>query len=392
MATLWERAQALQNELVRLRRAIHQRPELGFREVETARLIADTLQELGLTAQTGVGKTGVVADLGQGSPCIGVRADMDALPIEEQNDVPYRSQIPGVMHACGHDAHVAMALGVAMLLLEEDLPGRVRLLFQPSEERPDEEGVSGAARMIEDGALEGVDAVIALHVDSETDTGRVCVGPGPIAATEDTFRATVRGVGCHGASPHMGRDPIFIAGPLLSALHGIVSRHVDPMATAVISVGMIQGGTQVNVIPAEVTLAGTIRSFEQEVRETLHAELRRAFDIVPALGGEAELTIEMDCIALVNDARMSDLIEGVARDLLGPEHVLPARPAMGAEDFGYMSQALPAAMFLLGVRDGEIRVEHGAFFDIDEAALPVGTAILAQSALRYLSRHKDRES
>jgi len=387
MSDLWERAHALREELIRLRRVIHRHPELGFQEVETARLAADTLRSLGIRVQTGVGTTGVVGDLERGAgegPCIAIRADMDALPVQELNRVPYCSQVAGVMHACGHDAHVAMALGTAMLLSEEHLPGRVRFLFQPSEERPDEEGVSGAARMIEAGALEGVDLAIALHVEPEAETGTIRIAAGPITATEDTFRATIHGQGCHGAYPHTGRDPIYLAGQVLGAIHGIVSRQVDPMRAAVISVGVIQGGTEVNVIPSEVRLAGTVRSFDPAVRDVLHAELRRAFDVARALGGDYELSFHMDAIATVNDEGVSALIASVARDLLGDERVLVEEPSMGAEDFGYMTAEVPAAMFSLGTRRGEPRVIHGPYFDIDEAALPIGTAILAETARRYL--------
>jgi amidohydrolase len=266
MTTLWEQAHAMQHELVALRRAIHRRPELGFQEFETARLAADTMRSLGARVRTGVGVTGVIAELGAdevGSPCLAIRADMDALPVQELNLVDYCSTVPGLMHACGHDAHVAMALGAARLLAEQGCPGRVRFLFQPSEERSDEQGVGGAVRMIQAGALEGVDLVIAQHVDSETATGLVKVAPGPRSATEESFSMIIRGVGCHGAYPHTGRDPIFLSGQVIGAIHGIVSRQIDPMRSAVISIGLIQGGTQVNVIPAEVRLAGTIRSFDE---------------------------------------------------------------------------------------------------------------------------------
>ena len=176
------RAKELKGELIRLRRAIHRHPELGFREVKTAALIAETLESLGIKVRTGVAKTGVIGYLGEGGPVLAIRADMDALPIQELNEVPYRSQVPGVMHACGHDAHVAVALGVAMLLKEMELEGEVRFLFQPSEERVDEEGKSGAVRMVEEGAMEGVEAILALHVDSETESGVVKISPGPMAA------------------------------------------------------------------------------------------------------------------------------------------------------------------------------------------------------------------
>ena len=379
------RAKELKGELIRLRRAVHRHPELGFREVKTAALIAETLESLGIKVQTGVAKTGVIGHLGEGGPIVAIRADMDALPIQELNEVPYRSQVPGVMHACGHDAHVAMALGVAMLLKEIELEGEVRFLFQPSEEHPDEEGKSGALRMVEEGAMEGVDAILALHVDSETDSGLVKISPGPMLAAVDSFKAIVMGQGCHGAYPHRGVDPIFIAGEVILAVQGIVSRRLDPVKQAVISIGTIHGGTAENVIPEEVELTGTIRSFEQEVREQLHAELEKTFQVARALGGDFRFAIEEGCPVTVNEERITALIREVAMDLLGGKKVLPKEPAMGAEDFGYFLAQAPGAMFRLGVKRGEMRPLHSPHFDLDEEALPIGAAILAESARRYLA-------
>ncbi len=379
------RAKELRGELIRLRRAIHRRPELGFREVKTAALIAETLESLAIRVQTGVAKTGVIGYLGEGRPVVAIRADMDALPIQELNKVPYRSQVPGVMHACGHDAHVAMALGAAMLLKEIELEGEVRFLFQPSEEHPYEEGKSGAARMVEEGTMEGVEAILALHVDSETDSGFVKISPGPMGAAVDSFEAIITGRGCHGAYPHRGVDPIFIAGEVILAIQGIVSRRLDPVKRAVISIGAIHGGTAENVIPEEVELTGTIRSFEQGVREQLHTELEKAFQIARALGGDFRLTIEEGYPVMVNEEKMTELIREAAIDLLGEKNVLPKEPAMGAEDFSYFLAQAPGAMFRLGVKRGEMRPGHSPHFDLDEEALPIGAAILAESARKYLA-------
>lgn len=382
-----KRAKELKSGIVRLRRAIHRHPELGFEEVKTAALVAQTLESLDIKVRREIAKTGVVGYLGEEGPRVAIRADMDALPIQELNEVPYRSQVPGVMHACGHDAHVATVLGVAMLLADRELPGQVRFLFQPSEEKQDEEGKSGAGRMVEEGAMEGVEAIIALHVDSETtDVGLIRISPGAICAAVDTFKATIRGEGCHGASPHSGRDPIFISGQVIGAVHGIVSRHIDPMKPALISIGAIHGGTAANVIPSEVRLEGTIRSLEEEVREELHTELERAFEVARALGGDYSLTIQRGEPVMVNDDKVSELIRQVAIDLLGEGHVLPMEPEMGGEDFGILAREAPGAMFYLGTRKkGEMRLAHSPNFDIDEEALPIGAAILAQSVLRYLA-------
>jgi amidohydrolase len=385
MPSMLDEARAIKDDLVAWRRVLHQHPELAFQELATAQRIAETLRALGLEVRTGVGRTGVVGRLGQGRPCIAIRADMDALPLTELNDVPYRSQAPGRMHACGHDAHMAMALGAARLLAGRSLPGEVRFLFQPSEEKADEQGVSGAMRMIEAGALEGVDAVIALHVDPGTPTGSICIAAGPMGATEDTFRGTIRGRGCHGAHPYSGLDPVFLATQVLVALYGLVSRRIDPVRPAMISVGMVHAGTEVNIIPEEVELAGTIRSFNDEVRATLHDELRKAFSLAQALGGDFELAIEEVCLSQVNDAGMAGLVRRTAVALLGKEHVLPAEAGLGAEDFGYMTRTVPGAMFGLGVTRGASGPPvHSPHFDLDEEALPVGAAVLAEVAVRYL--------
>lgn len=379
------RAKGLKGELIRLRRAIHRHPELGFREVKTAALIAETLESLGIKVQIGVAKTGVIGYLGEGGPVVAIRADMDALPIQELNEVAYRSQLPGVMHACGHDAHVAMALGAAILLKETEVEGEVRFLFQPSEEHLDEEGKSGAMRMVEERAMEGVEAILALHVDSETESGIIKISPGPMAAAVDSFKATIVGRGCHGAYPHRGVDPIFIAGQVILAIQGIVSRRIDPVKQAVISIGTIHGGTAENIIPEEVELTGTIRSFDQGVREQLHAELEKAFQVAQAMGGDFRLAIEEGYPVMVNEERMAELIREVAIDLLGEEKVLPKEPAMGAEDFSYFLAQAPGAMFRLGIKKGEMRPGHSPHFDLDEEALPIGAGILAECARRYLA-------
>ncbi|MBL8157534.1 MAG: amidohydrolase, partial [Anaerolineae bacterium] len=243
-STMLDRARGLQDQLIEWRRDIHMHPELSFQEFRTARLVADTLRDMGIEVETGVGKTGVVARIGEGHPIIGIRADMDALPLQELNDVAYKSQTPNVMHACGHDAHTSMLLGVAKLLNEmPDRPaGEVRFLFQPSEEDEDDEGKSGAVRMIEDGALEQLDAVIALHINSNIPTGQIRIATGYNSAAVDSFEATIIGEGCHGAYPHQGVDPIFILAQVINAVHGIRARRINPVHPAVISIGSVHAG------------------------------------------------------------------------------------------------------------------------------------------------------
>ena len=381
-----QQAKALQERLTTIRRQIHQHPELGFQEVRTARLIAETLTELGIPAQTGVGKTGVIGYLGQGPPTVALRADMDALPIQEENEVPYRSQVPGVMHACGHDAHVACLLGAAMLLAQRPPPGQVRFLFQPSEEGQDEEGKSGAMRLVEAGAMEGVDGVFALHCFSDLEVGRIGLRAGPVCAAVDTAHITIYGRGAHGAYPHRGLDPILLASQVIQALHTIVSRRVRPIDPAVITVGTIHGGTAANIIPEEVTFSATIRSFDPGVRQTLHAEIERACGIARALGGDYRLRIVEGYPPTVNDEGMTELVRQVAEELLGADRVLTVEPTMGAEDFSCYLTKAPGCFFRLGsgFPGEEPRVAHSPRFDIDERALPIGAAMLAGVAERYL--------
>jgi amidohydrolase len=385
---IMDQAQHLQQRIVDLRRRIHRRPELGFREVRTSRLVADTLEELGIEAKTGIGKTGVVGYLGREGPTIALRADMDALAIEEQNDVSYASEVPGVMHACGHDAHTAMLLGAAMLLSKVQLAGQVRLLFQPCEEGTDEEGKSGAMRMVDDGGMDGVDAVIGLHVDPRLATGSIKVGEGAVCAAADSFRVKIIGEGCHGAYPHLGVDPIYISAQVITALQSVVSRRVDPTSPSVMTVGFIRGGTMANIIPAEVELRGTIRSLDEEVREQLWQELRTVLETSRALGGDFSLEIKEGYPVLVNDARVAALVRDVSTEFLGAENVHKELPEMGAEDFAIFASRAPGAMFSLGVkpagREKPLRL-HSPDFDLDEEALPLGSALLVGTALRFLA-------
>jgi amidohydrolase len=382
-----DRAKEMQARLTGWRRKIHMNPELGFRETHTAALVAETLASLGYRVRTGVGRTGVVAEMGQGGPTVAIRADMDALPVHEANEVDYASQIPGVMHACGHDAHTACALGTATLLAEETFPGTVRFLFQPSEEMADEEGFSGAPRMVQDGAMEGVDAVIALHVHGGTPVGEITVEPGPASAGVGSFWATITGQGAHGAYPHKGLDPIHIAAHVILALHGIVSRRLNPFDPAVVTVGAIHGGQAGNVIPEEVEIKGTIRYEDPEVREQLYAQIEQALEIARTMGGDYALGFRNGPPPVINDPEIADLVREAGADLLGAEQVKPREKGMGAEDFAVLAAMAPGAMFRLGcLIEGDERKAHGPHFDIDERCLPIGAAMLAEVALRLLRR------
>lgn len=386
-----ERARVLQEQIVAWRREVHKHPELGFQEHRTAQLVADALRDIGIRVETGIGKTGVVGHLGEGRPSVGIRADMDALPLQEANDVPYASRTPGVMHACGHDAHVGILLGVAKLLSEmKDRPsGEIRFLFQPCEEGQDDEGKSGAVRMIEDGALEGLDAVIALHVASKIPAGKVEIDGGYALAAVDSFDATLVGAGCHGAYPHMGVDPIFILAQVINAVHGIRARRINPVRPAVISFGSIHAGDANNVIPNEVKINGTIRSYDDETRRQLWEELEKALGVARVLGGDYQLAIEEGFPSTYNDPEIAGIIRQVAEEMLGQDGLYPPEPGMGAEDFSYMARKAPAAMFMLGAQIGqENRPHHSPIFDLDESAFPIGAAVLAEVACRLLRSKK----
>ncbi len=380
-----EQARALKDRIVAWRREIHRHPELAFQERRTAALVAGVLRELGYRVREGVAETGVVADLGEGGRTVALRADMDALPIQEATGLPYASQVPGVMHACGHDAHVAILLGAAVLLAREPLPGRVRLIFQPAEETAGADGRSGGARMVEEGALEGVDAVFALHVNAEGEPGRVEVRPGPLMAAVDTFEGEVIGAGGHGAYPHLARDAVWMASHVLQALYALPSRRIDPAEPCVVSVGVIQGGTASNILPEQVHLKGTLRSFSPEVRRQLRREVEAAFRLAEALGGQGRVRIWEGYPPTVNDPRGAALVEAVARRLLGDDRVDRAPLQMGAEDFAYYLQAVPGAFFFLGAAGAEPPTSHHSpHFRIDEAVLPLGAALLAEIARTFL--------
>ncbi len=387
MTNFLEKAQEIEQNIIAWRREIHQNPELGFEELQTANLVAKTLNDMGVEAEVGVGRTGVVARIGDGNGRkIGIRADMDALPIHEAVDLDFKSQVDGKMHACGHDAHTAMLLGVAQILHDmPDLSGEIRLLFQPSEEKWDDDGISGATAMIDDQALEELDHVIALHVDSTLPVGEIKVGDGYVLAAVDTFDATIFGEGTHGASPHMGVDPIWIQAQVISAIQGVRARQTDPTSASVITIGAIHAGVAPNVIPDKVEIRGTIRSFDEEIREQLHSGLKQCFEISKALGGDYELSISRGYPALYNDAGVAGLLRDISAQYLGRENAHVAVPKMGAEDFSYMTQKAPGAMLFLGAKYDEVhRPHHSPIFAISEDSFKYGTAILAETAVRLM--------
>ncbi|NWG34562.1 MAG: amidohydrolase [Chloroflexi bacterium] len=378
---------AISEELIEWRRDFHMHPEIGFELHRTAKIVAEELEKMGYRVRRGVGKTGVVAEIGEGGKVVAIRADMDALPILEENEYEYASQTPGAMHACGHDAHTAMALGAAWLLSQEKLPGRVRFLFQPCEETADEEGKSGAQRMAAEGAMEGVDFVIAQHVDPSQPVGTIGINGGPCSGGVDSWFGVITGKGGHGAHPDQTVDPFHLLAHVIIGLNGIVSRRLDPFQPAVVSIGTVHGGFTQNVIPDRVEISGTTRFTNQEVQMQIREEMGRAFNIARVMGGDYDLKFQYGGPPMINDQRVSRVIEETGREMLGADKVHEIGKTLGAEDFSVFLEMAPGAMFTLGVqkRGHEDFKLHHPKFDLDERALPVGTAILAETAKRFLA-------
>jgi amidohydrolase len=387
-----QRARARADELSRIRRDFHRHPELSFQEHRTAETVADRLSELGYQVRTNVGVTGVVGELANGpGPVVALRADMDALPIQEDADHDYASTVPGVMHACGHDAHMAGLLGAARLLMEDREsgnlpPGTIRLLFQPSEEQSDDEGKSGATRMMEDGAMEGVAAVAGLHVGAHLPSGKVFVKAGPIMAGSDELEVVVRGKSAHAAMPQEGVDALVLTAQGILGAQQAVSRRLSPMENGVVTFGTIQGGVASNVVPEEIRLTGTVRYFAQEVRERLHAGVLGAFQALEAQGAQTRVEVEPGYPPVVNDEALASLAREVAEGVAGADNVWEGEPMMGAEDFAILAREAPGIFLWLGAALPDPREHHNPRFDIDESVLPLGAALLASLGTRLLTR------
>jgi amidohydrolase len=393
---LLERAQALQEKMVLWRRTIHRFPELGFQEYQTAALVQKELTNLGIESHSGIAKTGIIGQIfGDEGPVVALRADMDALPIQETNGTDFDSTIPGIMHACGHDAHTAMLLGAATILKElserDQLPGSVRLIFQPSEEWQDAEGKSGGMLMVDEGALNGVQAVFGLHIDPANPLGLVSTRSGPMLAAADTFKIVISGSGGHAARPHETIDTIALAGLVINTIHHLVSRRLDPLEAGVVTIGTIHGGTVDNIIPDHVTMTGTLRSFSPEGRKTLFDELPKACQIVIPLGGAVDVTIIPGYPPTINDVHATDLMKSAAESIVGLDEVLESPMFMGSEDFSFMAQTVPGCFLALGTHDpdwGEDYCQlHQPNTQMSEKALPIGAAILAAAALEWMERH-----
>ncbi len=375
--------------LIELRRDLHQYPELAMEETRTAEIIADRLRASGLEVRTGVGKTGVVGVLRGGQPgkTLAIRADIDGLPVQEETDLPFKSNVPGKMHACGHDGHVAIGLTVADILAQHrnELRGNVTFLFQPAEER-----IGGAEPMIADGALKNpdVDAVIALHLWNGLPAGQVAVRSGATFASADSFTLRVRGSGGHGAMPHLSVDPIVVASQIVVALQPLISREISPFNPAVVTVGSIHGGTAFNIIPDEVVLEGTFRAYSPEDRAHLEARIQEvAQHVAASLRASASVEISHGCPPCISDEHMARLVQRAAAAAVGEQNVRDDERTTGSDDMAYFLEAVPGCYFLVGTQNkatGCDAPHHSARFKIDEAGLPVGVEVLVRAALEYL--------
>ncbi|MGA7986564.1 MAG: M20 aminoacylase family protein [Burkholderiales bacterium] len=379
--TIEQRIARLHGEMTAWRRDIHAHPELGFEETRTAGIVADKLEAFGLEVHRAVGRTGVVGVLraGKGSNSVGLRADMDALPIHEANDFPHRSRNAGRMHACGHDGHTTMLLGAAKALAEtKNFDGTANFIFQPAEE-----GLGGARAMIEDGLFERFpcQAVFGMHNRPSLPLGWFAVRAGPMMAAGGFFDITIHGKGAHGARPEAGVDPVIVAAHVATALQTIVSRNVAPVDTAVVSVTKIHGGDAYNVIPQSATLAGTVRAFSRPVMETIESSLRRiAAGVAEGFGAKAEVRLDWKFGPTVNDPKEAEFAAGVCAGLVGAERVQRDPPLiMASEDFSFMLEQVPGCYLNIGNDSGETSCEvHNPGYDFNDEALPLGAAFFVR--------------
>ncbi len=367
----------------KIRRHLHQSPELSFQEFKTAAYICEKLSELGISSQPGVAGTGVIAEIGPAESdwIIGLRADMDSLPIVERTGLPFASTVAGRMHACGHDGHMAMLLGAAAILRKMDLTGRVRFIFQPAEESG-----NGAEKMVEEGAVEGLDAIFGGHIDTHYCTGNMTVDEGIICAYADPFTIRLKGSSGHAARPHEAKDSIVAAAGLITALQSLVSREVDPNQAAVVTVGRVQAGETHNVIAEEATLEGTIRSTHPEARSRLLTGLERmVLGISSLYAVTAELEFPDFLPAVCNSASAAEVARKAAAAVISKENILSQGPSsLGGEDFSFYLQRVNGCLVRFGANvSAETGPAHSSTFDFDEAVLAIGAAWYAQVVLAF---------
>ena len=382
-----QEAVSLFNDMVRVRRDLHRHPELGFQETRTAGIVADTLNNLGLEVQTGVGQTGVVGLLegARPGPTVLLRFDMDALPIQEESAHDYASVNPGLMHACGHDGHVAMGLALARIFARRQtiMAGTLKFLFQPAEE-----GLGGALAVIAEGALENPrpDVALAMHLWSPVPLGKARVVEGPTMASSSVFTITVEGKGGHGAAPHMATDPILAAAQIVVALQSIVSRNTNPHDSVVVSIGAFNAGTTFNVIPERAVLKGTVRSYDTPSHRMVYRRiLEMATHTASAYGCRATMETVAIVAAVVNAPEPTAVVRRAAESVLGADNIMQHR-TMAAEDMGFILQEIPGCYFFVGCSNGDATSypHHHPRFDFDERAMIDGVAIMARAAAQYV--------
>jgi len=386
-------AKKLKDEIVQYRRDFHRNPELGMEETRTSKIVADFLTSLGLEVQTGIANTGVVGLLrgSKDGPTVGLRADMDALPIKEQSGVEYSSTVDGKMHACGHDGHTAILMGAAKLLSQykDKIEGNVKFIFQPAEEGP-----GGALPMIEEGVLENpkVSAMFGLHINTTSGpAGQIEYGSGPRSAGTGTARIKIKGFGGHGAHPHKSVDAIMASAHVLTTLQTIISREIDPLEPVVITMGTINGGYRHNVIADEVNMTGTIRTLNEDIRKSMPERFDRIIKgVCESLRCEYELDYSLGIPSVVNDVDMTDIVKESAVKLLGEVNAIQVdKPSMGGEDFCYFSQAVPSSFFRLSARNEEKGCTypgHHPKYNFDEESIRYGIAMFAQIVIKYLNK------
>ncbi|MDG5787847.1 M20 family metallopeptidase [Evansella sp. AB-P1] len=394
---LVQRSKELKNSLIAWRRHFHKYPELSFRERRTSDFILNILNSLGVfEIERNIGGYGIVATIrASKGPVIGIRADMDALPIQEETEEDYQSVHPYVMHACGHDAHMAILLGVAHLIAEDAKAGRlkgtIKLIFQPAEENGDETGLTGAPYLLQSGAIDDVEQIIALHVCPWRKTGELQINRGPSMANIDNFSLTIKGEGGHGGYPQQTKDPVWITSFILQGIYSLISRKVNPMEVGTISIGHIHGGSAFNVIPEEVKISGTIRSYRPHIRKQLINELRGVAEIANTLGGEYDLEIEYGEPALFNDHWITNVLVDSAYKLYPKMNIHEGPFGMGGEDLGHITEKIPGAMFFLGCGKNSKNdaVLHTPTFNLDEEALPIGVSLLMECAHQLMQRKEN---
>ncbi|MFC7393159.1 M20 metallopeptidase family protein [Scopulibacillus cellulosilyticus] len=391
---LFKRLEELYPELVEFRRDLHMHPELSFQEVDTPNKVAEYLENLGIEVKTGVGGRGVVGFLKGGKPgkTVALRADFDALPIQDEKDVPYKSKVPGVMHACGHDIHTAGLLGVAKVLSEvrDELEGNVVFIHQFAEEVTP----GGAKAMVEDGCLDGVDAVYGAHVWSPDPYGTVLFKEGYATAAADSFEINIQGKGGHGAMPNTTIDSLVVGSQLVLNLQQIVSRRVDPLNPAVVTVGSFHSGQTFNVIADTANIKGTVRTFDEETRDLIEEELRKVVKST-CEGAGATFTIDYQrgYPGVWNDPEETRRVESLTKSIIGEENVKELVPAMGGEDFSYYVKEVPGTFFFVGGRNPDINAtypHHHPKFDVDERAMLVTGKIFIAAVFDYLTNGKVR--